>query len=170
MCLDLGHKRCSALLWAHCPYCGFQNEERASSTQEKGKEADLRPFLPFAGKLQWAGWSKSKEPETDTQSCVIHLPQTENKPGSRLGTPVTVQFPTWWSEPMTKPELRSPGVWLVFSVQVCPIRLDTSLCIFPLLFQQSTLFPHAAELRYVEEILFFFPFHWITDDNWTKHN
>lgn len=159
LCLELGHKRCSSELTVLIAL--FRRRKGHLPRRGKGKEAELRRccLLP-----ERAGCSKPKEPETDTQSVPITSSPSKEQDGEQIRdsshSPV-FRLMVWT---MTKPELSSLGCdWV--SVQVCPIRLDTFLSIFPLPLQQSTLFPHAAALQYVEEILFSFPFHEITDDN-----
>jgi len=124
--------------------------------RRKGKEWDPRPCLPSARKPHRAGQSKLKKPETDTQS--VHITSSPSKEQAREQIRDSSHSPVShlmiWN--YDKARIKLSGVWLDFSVQVCPIRLDTLLCIFPLPLQQSTLFPHAAEIQYVKEILFFF--------------
>lgn len=118
------------LPWAHYLYCSFQNEEGASSMHGKGKVAEQRPCLPSARKLHWAGLTKSKEPETETQSACITCSPSKEQVGEQISDSSYIPVSYLMIRTYDRTRIKLSGVWLDFSVQVCPIRLDVFLCIF----------------------------------------
>lgn len=140
-CLELEHRSCFMFLWAHCPYCGFQSQEKVSSKWGERWRGSTEALSAFCQRAALSQLLRVRGITNRYTISMYYFFPSKELAGKQIRDSSHSPFSHLVIWTYDKARIMLPGVWLGFSVQVCPIRLDNISLYFPIAVRAIYIIP-----------------------------